>query len=591
MQHREIEICGSIMWPHVVQQSGSVISLLTVVFCWGCGRAPNQDLTHRSVGITEKSDAHQAQARAPQPNDWFEDVATQVGIQAQYQSGRSASRNTILETVGGGVGLVDFDRDSYLDIYTVGGGQIDSVTGIPRGVPGRLFRQFKTEEFLDVTSHARLFHAVDYSHGILAGDYDNDGFLDLFLTCYGQCQLWRNLGDGTFQSVTEPAGLGFSGWNTAAALADMNSDGNLDLFVAGYVDWTPESSHEGGIPSDVPPPQQYAPLADHLFLSMGDGRFTDISAEAGIRTDGMGLGVLACDLNGDSRADIYVANDVVGNHCYLGGTTFPLSEIGESAGLAYNESGTPEGSMGIDAEDVNGDGLPDLWLTNFELEDNSLYLNLGGGQFRHATAQLGLAGLGRNLVGFGTGLQDFDGDGWPDIYILNGHVQYHSKYSPFAQPAFLLKNRTGKRFDDVSEMAGSWFSIPHTARGGATGDWNNDGALDLVISCLDEPLVVLRNRVTAKPVMHLQLVGSNSARDSIGATVRVRTTAREVVHYVKSGCGYLSQSDTRIIIPIAPDQDFVEIVVNWPSQFQERFQVIPKPGPLVLVEGHGLEVQ
>lgn len=536
-------------------------------------------------------ESSQPSIRGAADTDWFEDVTTKAGVDFRYQTGRSAERRTILETVGGGVGLIDYNLDSHVDLYAVGGGTIDATTGIPRGSSGKLFRQDAAGRFGDVTPVARLTRSTDYSHGILAGDFDNDGFPDLFLTCFGLCQLWRNLGDGTFESVAEDAGLASPGWHTAAAFGDLNSDGNLDLFVARYLDWDPAVVGANAIPPDVPPPQDYGEVPNRLFLNNGDGRFDDASVASGIRLDGMALGVIAADLNRDGLPDLCVANDVVANHLYWGTPNFPLRESGELSGIAYNESGNPEGSMGIDAEDVNGDGLPDLWVTNFELEDNSLYLNRGDKQFQHASARMGLAGVGRTLVGFGTGFQDFDNDGWPDLYILNGHVQYHSPRSPFQQPAFVLRNVDGRRFEDVTPWAGPWFSVPHTARGGALGDLDSDGAVDLVISGLDEPLAILRNRLPARSSMRLRLVGVESSRDPIGTVISIQFRDRQIVRMAKSGAGYLSQSDPRIVIPRDPDAEFVEIAVKWPSARRELFRESAVAGDHVLVEGRGTKIE
>lgn len=560
-----------------------------IIVCCGCNSAKPIPALPAVQPSSELADAPPVTLSVLHPDDWFEDVTAQSGISASYQTGRSSGLNTILETVGGGVGLVDFDLDAQLDLYAVGGGTIDAATGTPRGVPGRLFRQHENERFHDVTKSACLSVDTDYSHGILAADYDSDGFPDLFLTCYGDCQMWRNLGDGTFQTVTQSAGLIFPGWHTAAASADLNGDGHLDLYIADYVNWSPQADAKRkiAVPSDIPPPQQYEPLPDHLYLNLGDGRFEDVSMQAGIRSDGMGLGVLAADFNDDGAADVYVANDVVGNHLYWGGSEFPLQEAGESVGVSYNESGTPEGSMGVDAADVNGDGFPDLWVTNFELEDNSLYLHVEGGLFQHATVRMGLAGQGRALVGFGTGFHDFDSDGWPDLYVLNGHVQYQSQFSPFRQPAMVLRNVNGQRFENVTSNAGPWFSRPHTARGGAAGDWNRDGSVDLVISHLDEPVTMLRNRLPAAPGLRLRLVGVTSPRDPIGATVRVQSHGRPIVRYVKSGSGYLSQSDSRILIPWESSAEVAEVFVQWPSKRREYFRVAASPADQVLVEGRG----
>lgn len=556
--------------------------------CWGCESAkppqPAEVTSERSQSDTPVP----APMRLPRADDWFDDVSSALGVRARYETGRAAGRNTLLETVGGGVGLVDFDRDGRLDIYSVGGGTIDPSSEQPQGVPGQLLRQRHDEHFQGMTTAARLTDPTGYSHGIVAGDFDNDGFSDLFLTCFGRCILWRNQGDGTFDNVTESAGLTVPGWSTAAAFADVNGDGNADLFVAGYVDWSPGSGRAGtSPPDDVPPPQHYSPVPDHLYLNLGDGRFEDVTSRAGIRSDGMGLGVLAADLNRDGWVDLYVANDVVANHLYWGGPDFPLREAAESSGLAYNDSGTPEGSMGVDAADVNGDNRLDLWLTNFELEDNSLSLNLGDGLFQHATSRMGLAGQGRVLVGFGTGFQDFDADGWPDLYVLNGHVQYHSKFSPFRQPASLLRNRDGQRFEDVTGQGGPWFSVPHTARGGAAGDWNNDGAIDLVVSSLDEPFTLLRNRNPIKKFVRLQLVGTISPRDPVGATIVIDEPLPVRTHSVMCGRGYLSHSDTRLIVPIPPDAEAMKLVVLWPSRHRERFEVPTDSGEAVIVEGRG----
>lgn len=562
----------------------------------GCGRSHQESLTTPSDASTARlpqslPESSQPSIRGAAETDWFEDVTTQAGVDFRYQTGRSAERRTILETVGGGVGLIDYNLDSHVDLYAVGGGTIDATTGIPRGSSGKLFRQDAAGRFGDVTPAARLTTSTDYSHGILAGDFDNDGFLDLFLTCFGLCQLWRNLGDGTFEAVAEDAGLASPGWHTASAFGDLNGDGNLDLFVARYLDWDPAVVGANAIPQDVPPPQDYGEVPNRLFLNNGDGRFEDASVASGIRIDGMAMGVIAADLNRDGRPDVCVANDVVANHLYWGSPSFPLRESGELSGIAYNESGNPEGSMGIDAEDVNGDGLPDILVTNFELEDNSLYLNRGNNQFQHASARMGLAGVGRTLVGFGTGFQDFDSDGWPDLYVLNGHVQYQSPRSPFQQPAFVLRNVDGRRFEDVTALSGPWFSVPHTARGGAAGDLNNDGAVDLVISSLDEPLAILRNRLPARPCLRLRLVGVDSSRDPIGAVVSTRYQGSPLVRLVKSGAGYLSQSDPRIVIPIDPHAKFVEITLDWPSGRRELFRESTAAGDHVLVELRGTKME
>ncbi len=350
--------------------------------------------------------------------DWFEDITAKSGVDVVYRTGRDAQRLAILETVGGGVCLFDVDGDGDLDLYVPGGGQLDSRTGAASGLPGALFRNDGDFHFLNVTTESGLSVATDYSHAAVAGDYDRDGDLDLFVTCFGQSRLYCNRA-GMFVDVTAEAGLTSQGWDVTAVFADLTGDGWPDLYVATYVDFDSRNALPcGRLPDrpDVCPPQNYPALPDRLYVNQGDGSFQDRSAEAGVTQLGRGLGVLAADLNQDGWLDVYVANDGDANFLYWGGPEFPFKEGALMAGVAVSEKGAAEGSMGLDATDVDGDGRPELAVTNFELEDNDLYRNLGGGQFEHATAHFGLAGIGRAYVRFGTGLYDFNGDNWPDWY-------------------------------------------------------------------------------------------------------------------------------------------------------------------------------
>jgi len=522
---------------------------------------------------------------------WFEDRTADSGIRFTYQSGRDAGRHTILETVGGGLGLFDYDLDGRVDLICAGGGVIDSKTSAPSGVPCGLFQNQGAGKFGEVTTPAIGAIAIGYSHGCTAGDLNNDGFPDLLITCFGSNCLLINQGDGTFRDATEQSGLSVATWNTAAAFGDIDRDGNLDVFVCGYVDWTPDSKVQPpkdakGRP-DIPAPQSFSPVADHLLMNQGDGSFHDRSKEAGIREDGMGLGVVAAHINQDGLLDFYVANDVVANHLYWGTRSLPLQEAGEIAGVAYNDSGTPEGSMGIDAADVNGDGRLDLWVTNFEMEDNSLYINLGDGSLQHSTAAFGLAGSTRPYVKFGTGFCDFDSDGWPDLYVLSGHVRYHTGIRPFEQPSFLYRNVKGTRFEDVTADAGDWFHAAHAARGGAVGDVDDDGALDLAISSLSEPVVLLHNRKPAANWVRLSLVGTRSPRTPVGAVVRFRAFDRNVAQPLVSGSGYFSQSDLRPLLALEPAMTRLDLVVDWPSGYHEKFIVSSLRRDEVLVEGKG----
>ncbi len=563
----------------------------------GCGsgglRSPDSPEASRSNSDhSNQALALQGEPRESRPDDWFEDATASAGIRFQSETGRQAGQFTILETVGSGIGLVDFDLDARADLFAVGGGTIHAETAVPAGAPCGLFRSLGRMRFAAVTVPAAVPRDTDYSHGIQAGDFNEDGFPDLVVTCYGRCVLLLNQGDGTFADVAPQVGLGATGWHTASAWGDFDQDGDLDLFITRYVDWRPDPHEQ--CPSrndgqrDVCPPQRYGPVSDLLYLNQGDGTFLDQSSAAGIRNDGKGLGVLAADFNGDTVTDLYVANDVVANHLYFGGREFPLKERGETTGLAYNAAGTPEGSMGVDFEDIDGDSLPDLFVTNFELEDNSLFRNLGNGQFQHATTRTGLAGVGRGQVGFGTGFHDFDADGHPDLYILNGHVLYRSAIGPFRQPAFLLGNRGDGRFVDVSAQGGPWFGILHAARGGAVADLDDNGTLDLVVSSLDEPVAILRNR-RPEPMrwLRVHLIGTASPRSAIGARITVLISDGGQTRILKSGSGYLSQSDPRIPYYFPKESDTAELQVVWPSGRTESFRLPVSNGDVMLVEGTG----
>jgi len=428
---------------------------------------------------------------------------------------------------------------------------------------------------------------MDYTHGATVADYNSDGFPDLFVTAFGRCRLFQNRGDGTFDDVSEVSRASFAGWSTAAAWGDVNDDGHLDLYVGQYLDWTPTRDAVCRDPRgqrDVCPPQRYPPAADRLYLNLGDGRFRDATVDAELRGDGRALGVVAADINGDGRVDFYVANDAGANYLYLGAAALPLADTALTAGVAFQEFGLPEGSMGVDLGDYNGDGRADLWVTNFELEDNSLYAGEADGLFRHATVAAGLAGVGFSQVGFGTGFEDFDGDGRPDLFVLNGHVYYGGGQTTYAQPAFLFRNRDGRRFDNVSNRGGPYFARPHPGRGAAVGDLDNDGSLDLVMVHQNEPVTLLRNRRRAAEWLRVRLRGIEQNPDAIGATVRAVAGERVRTRWVRSGAGYLSQFDSRILLPASGPLD---VEVMWPGGHRERFPQLAPGRTHDLLEGTG----
>ncbi len=566
----------------------------------GCNRLDSDSRPPQAAALSDLSQATPAPStdgsegasggpRQPAADDWLLDVTKRSGIDFRYRNGEEGQQFTILETVGGGVAMIDYDNDDDLDLFFPGGGIIDAAPIRVAGLPGALYRNDGNWKFVDVTREAGLADAGDYSHGSSVADFDRDGFADLFVSCYGRNRLYRNDGRGHFIDVTEQAGLDFNGWSTASAWGDVDRDGWPDLFVANYLAWQPVDNDYCGTTNpripDVCPPQKYPPTPNRLFRNRGDGGFEDISHHSGIDEPGKALGVVAADINADGWLDFYVANDVIANRLHLGGPDSRFTETGAISGVAFNEFGAPEGSMGVDFGDYNGDGRGDLWVVNFEMEDNSLYRNDGAGSFTHATVLAGLAGRCRPYVGFGTGFADFDSDGWLDMFVINGHVFYRQGRSPYRQPAFLFRNRGGK-FEDRSDSGGPYFASSHAGRGAAVGDLDNDGAPDLVVVHQNEPVALLKNQRPPEHWVRFKLRGTKCDRDAVGAKLSLHDGEQTHVRWVRSGAGYLSQFDPRIVLPISENWQG-DVEVTWPGGRRERFGDLAPGKTNLLVEGDG----
>lgn len=542
-------------------------------------------------------------SRPPGNDDWFEDATETSGVRFSYRNGQDANGFTLLESVGGGVALFDYDRDGDVDLFFTGGGSI-SLEGPGRvsGRSGTLYRNDGDFRFSDVTESAELNLSEDYSHGCTVADYDRDGWLDLLVTCFGQCQLFHNEQNGRFRDVALPSGIVTDRWCTAAAWGDIDQDGYVDLYVAGYVEWkfnpTEDCRDRTSQKRDVCLPNLYRPARGYLFHNRRDGTFEEISEQSGLHQDGRGLGLAAFDFNNDGWLDFYLANDAGANQLFLGSAEGRFTDQATAAGCAFNEVGAPEGSMGVGVADYDGDGNPDLFVTNFEFEDNSLYHNDGTGHFVHTSVIAGLSGRCKRYVGFGTVFADFNFDSWPDLVISNGHVQYHRP--PYRQPAVLFQNAAGKRFRDVSESGGPYFSLPHVGRGLAAGDLDNDGSVDLVIVHQNDPVALLRNRLGTTDWFGIELRGEKSNPDAIGATVSAEIAGRTVTQFVVGGGSYLSQSDPRILFPLVGrkgGQDATgshesngqvpPVTVHWPNGRRERFLSLRVGRYNLLREGTG----
>ena len=503
----------------------------------------------------------------------FRDDAAAAGLRFTYVNDESPLRR-LPESIGGGLGLIDYDGDGWLDVYAVQGGKFPPPAG-PNGLGGdRLFHNRRDGTFEDATDRAGIAaFSRGYGHGVAVGDYDNDGRPDLFITRWRSYALYHNRGDGSFEDATDRAGLGGArGWPTSAAFADLDGDGDLDLYVCHYLHWDADRSapcldpdHPGGHVYCVP--RAFEAEADHVFRNDG-GRFVDVTEEAGIiDLDGRGLGVVVADLDGDAKPEIFVANDMTANLLYqnLGG--FRFEEVGLASGVASNAGGGYQAGMGIACGDVDGDGRPDLAVTNFYGESVTLYRNLGGGLFADRTGAAGLAAPTRYQLGFGTSFFDADNDGRLDLAVANGHVNDYRPSIPYAMPAQLFLGAGGGRFTDASASAGACWSAPRVGRGLAVGDLDNDGRDDVLILSQNGPLAYFHNLGPAGRRITLQLEGTKSNRDGVGAVVRVSAGGVTQTLWRLGGGSFLSASDGRVRVGLGPRgaSPLFAVEVIWPS--------------------------
>jgi len=525
--------------------------------------SPGTDLVERSRD--SKSDDVRVQPTVIQ----FQERMPDSKVPFIYRNGEEAEQSTILEGIGGGAAVIDFDLDGRPDLLFPGGGQLSPSNSLEPQVSA-LFRNDGQWQFRRCESPAGLDSPAHYGHGMAVADYDNDGFPDLLLTGYGGIQLLHNQGDGTFTDVTAGSNIDDRLWSTSAAWGDFNGDGCVDLYVAHYVDWSfannPLCPTVDGQRRERCPPQRFGPQADAIYLSERDGSFVNSSDRCGLRPDGKGLGVVLSDLDLDGDLDIYVANDTVGNFLYRNEGQNRFEEIAVAAGVAFNDTGSPDGSMGVTVADYNLDGLPDLWVANYERETIALYKNLGDCNFEHVSQSTGVSVVGTMYVGFGTVFFDADLDGDQDVFVANGHVLRFPNNAPVRQQPLLFENLEGQHFINVASQAGQYCREPHTGRGVAHGDLDDDGDLDLVVSHLNEPVSLLENTTEARGEwLKLRLIGMVSNRDAIGARVILRCSGREQVRQISSGDSYLSHSDRTIHWGLPQNTAIDSITIEWPT--------------------------
>jgi hypothetical protein len=520
----------------------------------------------------------------------FLDQLTHGEVAAIYENGQETGFAAIVESMGGGVAVIDYDLDSHDDLCFAGGGSLETTQTI-RGKPPSLFRNHGDWRFQIVTEPANLQFERYYSHGVIAADYDSDGFTDILFTGYGGVTLWKNQGDGTFQDVTLNSGLTDPLWSCSAAWGDLNGDGTLDLYIAHYVDWSfenhPRCSSPGATDREVCPPRSFAALPDTVYFGNGDGTFRDASTWCGLRKDGKGLGVLVSDLDSDGDLDIYVANDTTENFLYENKGDGRFEDVSIISATAFNNLGNPDGSMGVDILDYNLDGRFDLWVTNYETEDCALYENLGQLFFRHVSQQAGASSIGGTHVSWGTCCFDIDCDGDEDIFVANGHVSRFPRNSHVLQLPFVCENLQGKRFVAVEAQSSEYLRTPHMGRGAVVGDFDDDGRLDLVISHIHTAAAILKNDSNRdNHWLEIDLTGVRSPRDAIGAIVRITTSSGSYLRQWKGGGSYASTSTRRLHFGLDSATTIDAIEIRWPSgcrqvlesvAVDQRIRVIEEP--------------
>jgi hypothetical protein len=534
-------------------------------------------------------------------------VARESGLNAKTIFGSEHKNKYLLETTGCGVAFYDYDNDGWLDIFLVNGSRLE---GFPSGSEpiSHLFRNNRDGTFTDVTAKAGVGHS-GWGQGVCIGDYDNDGWEDLFVTYYGKNVLYHNNGDGTFSDVSQKAGLAGKGtrWNTGCAFVDYDRDGHLDLFVANYIDMdlatapVPESGpclYKGVLVACGPPGLQGG--KNILYRNNGDGTFTDVSEAAGIfRANGTyGLGVLTADFDNDGWPDIYVANDSTASALYHNKKNGSFEDIAIEAGCALSPDGKPQAGMGVSAADYDLDGNLDLLKTNFAGDTPSLYRNLGGGNFEDATFTTGL-GAHTQFLGWGCGFLDFDNDGWPDILICNGHVypevEQLKTEAGYAQRKLLYRNLRNGHFADVSLQAGTGISDPAPCRGCAFGDFDNDGDIDVAVNTVnDYPQLLRCDSRLENNWIKIRTIGTKSNRSGIGARlicithVVGETKPHHQIDEVRSGGSYISQNDLRVHFGLGKAEKVDVLEIRWPSGQVDTLKDVKANQLIFVKEGAGI---
>ena len=537
----------------------------------------------------------------------FQDIARQAGLTRWKHVSGTSSKQSLLETIGSGVALLDYDNDGWLDIYLVNGSTFQALDGKATPPQAALFHNNRDGTFTNVAAAAGVTNDR-WGVGVAVGDYDNDGWPDIYVTNYGKNRLYHNNHDGTFTDVAEKAGVALGGWSTGATFGDYDGDGFLDLFVPGYVHFVREGSAVVSSANQTAVGCQYRSTQvacgprgmqgerDHLFHNNGDGTFTDVSAKAGVGDSSRyyGLSSLFVRLSGNKRLDLVVANDSTPNYLYLNRGNGKFEDDSYASGYAFNKDGRETASMGIAAGDYTNDGRIDLLNTTFSDDYDVLYRNDGGANFSDVSSEAGIANATIPFLGWGDGFLDYDNDGWKDILIANGHVypmvDAHDWGITYAERPLLFHNLKSGKFALVPAVEKSGLAVVIPARGMAFGDLFNDGKIDAVINNIDDVPTLLRNvNADHNHWVEIRLIGQGkSPRDAVGATVYVTANGLRQREDVLSGGSFASSNDQRVHFGLGPDKGPIEVEIDWPDQKVERMHLPAIDRIFTIVEGKGV---
>jgi hypothetical protein len=537
----------------------------------------------------------------PSSSVTFRDVTRQAGIQFKHDNG-AFGKKWLPETLGPGVAFIDYDNDGWPDIFLVNGMDWPG-HGNKRSTP-KLYHNNHDGTFTDVTHKAGLDAVEMYGMGVAVGDYDNDGYDDLFVTAYGQNHLFHNNGNGTFTDVTQKAGLGgIKEFSTGAAWVDYDKDGKLDLVVANYVQWTPETDLYctlDGKSKSYCTPESYKGTSVRLWHNRGDGTFEDTTKQAGLDDPtSKTLGIAVLDYDGDGWPDLLLSNDTQPNKLYRNNGNGTFTEKAVLAGVAFSEDGVARAGMGVDAADYDRSGHPSLLITNFANQMLSLYHNEGSGLFVDEAPQSEIGRASLLTLGFGCFFFDYDLDGWPDIFVANGHIdpeiQHVQANVKYAMPPHLFRNVGKGHFEEVTKSMGAAFNMPRVARGAAYADVYNDGRLDILMATNDGPTALFRNEASgattgaaANHSLRVKLVGTQSDRDGIGAKVRVMSPEGTQTEMMRSGSSYLSASELVLTFGLGQHEKADRVEIVWPSGQVDRLSNVAAGQTVVVSEGQGI---